>query len=149
MIKNLMRRGLPALAFAALPLLTTAASPAAAYPVAPVAEVSVASPAPAYLAAGAPTALAALALFDAIDLLPVANEQREGYKRDLYKHWNRGLTPQTAATRKEVIRNEAVVAPQVVGRAHQPFEAVAELAQKKRCGTCPSAHLCTRVDEAR
>ncbi len=109
-----MRRGLPAFAFAALPLLTTTASPATAYPVAPVAEVSVASPAPAYLAAGAPAALAPLALFDAIDLLPVADEQREGYKRDLYKHWNKGMNATDGCdTRREVILSEARQAPAV------------------------------------
>ncbi|MFJ5548662.1 hypothetical protein [Streptomyces sp. NPDC093225] len=36
-----------------------------------------------------------------------------------------------------------------VGYARQLFEAVDELAQEKGCGTCPSAYLCTRVDEAR
>lgn len=34
-----------------------------------------------------------------------------------------------------------------VGHARQLFAAVAELAQEKGCGTCPSAHLCTRVEE--
>ncbi|WP_331761916.1 hypothetical protein [Streptomyces sp. NBC_01546] len=33
-----------------------------------------------------------------------------------------------------------------VGHARRLFEAVADLAHEKGCGTCPSAHLCTRVD---
>ncbi|MGW7458387.1 HNH endonuclease [Streptomyces sp. NPDC054797] len=55
-----------------------------------------------------------LALFEAIDQLPVADERREGYKRDLYRHWNRGLNAADGCdTRKEVILAEALVAPQV------------------------------------
>ncbi|MFJ3176446.1 HNH endonuclease family protein [Streptomyces roseus] len=55
-----------------------------------------------------------LPLFDAIDRLPVAAEHREGYKRDLYKHWNKGLNAgDGCGTRKEVILAEAVTAPQV------------------------------------
>ncbi|MEU8844507.1 DUF1524 domain-containing protein, partial [Streptomyces roseus] len=55
-----------------------------------------------------------LALFDAIDRLPTAAEHREGYKRDLYKHWNKGLNSGDGCdTRKEVILTEAVTAPQV------------------------------------
>ncbi|WP_331739980.1 HNH endonuclease family protein (plasmid) [Streptomyces goshikiensis] len=107
-----MRRGLPALALAALPLLTTTASPAAANPGAPTANLP--SYAPARPDAGAPAVLAPLALFDAIDRIPVADEQREGYKRDLYKHWNRGLNATDGCdTRREVILAEAVEAPQV------------------------------------
>ncbi|MEV0446050.1 hypothetical protein AB0I84_36845 [Streptomyces spectabilis] len=73
MIKNLLR-GLPALALAALPLLTTAPS-AHAVPTASSAEP------------------VALPLFAAIDQLPVADEQREGYQRSPYKHWTRGIEP--------------------------------------------------------
>ncbi|MER8098116.1 HNH endonuclease family protein [Streptomyces goshikiensis] len=111
MIKNLMRCGLPSLALAALPLLTTAAAPAAANPAAPMADLPSYAPA---RPAAAPTALAPLALFDAIDRISVADEQREGYKRDLYKHWNRGLNATDGCdTRREVILAEAVEAPQV------------------------------------
>ncbi|MEU9946535.1 HNH endonuclease family protein [Streptomyces lavendulae] len=57
---------------------------------------------------------APLPLFEAIDRLPVAVEHREGYKRDLYKHWNKGLNAGDGCdTRKEVILAEAVGAPQV------------------------------------
>ncbi|MFD9458552.1 hypothetical protein ACFWBC_36400 [Streptomyces sp. NPDC059985] len=83
MIKNLLQRGLPALALAALPLLATAPAAHAAH-----AQASVPA---AFGIAGAPGARAPLPLFEAIDRIAVADEQREGYKRDLYKHWHRGL----------------------------------------------------------
>nr|WP_324617094.1 HNH endonuclease family protein [Streptomyces sp. NRRL F-2747] len=106
MIKNLMLRGLPALALCALPLLTTA-------PAAHSAPTATTGPAAA-LAAGPAALRAPLPLFDAIDRLPVAAEHREGYKRDLYKHWNKGLNAGDGCdTRKEVILAEAVQAPQV------------------------------------
>ncbi|MFF5809400.1 hypothetical protein [Streptomyces sp. NPDC012746] len=51
---------------------------------------------------------------EAVDMIPVAPEHREGYKRDLYKHLNKGLISADGCdTRKEVILAEAVVAPQV------------------------------------
>ncbi|GGZ95000.1 hypothetical protein GCM10010371_63600 [Streptomyces subrutilus] len=115
MIDNLLRRGLPALALAVLPLLAT--TPATAGPNIPTAELpytSYAPTRPATAPAGAPAALAPLPLGEAIARLPIAVEHREGYKRDLYKHWNRGLNPSDGCdTRKEVILAEAVDAPQV------------------------------------
>ncbi|WP_285574040.1 HNH endonuclease family protein [Streptomyces sp. RTGN2] len=106
-----MRRGLPALALAALPLLATT-SPASALGGTPVEPFT--SYAPAQAPPGAPGVRVALALFDAIDRLPVAEEHRDGYKRDLYKHWNRGLLPSDGCdTRREVILAEAVEAPTV------------------------------------
>ncbi len=102
-----MRRGLPALILAALPLLTAGVPTAHAEPV----------PATAHSTAGAPSAAglrAPIPLFEAIDRIPVADEQREGYKRDLYKHWNRGLNATDGCdTRREVILSEAVEAPVV------------------------------------
>ncbi|WP_331745931.1 hypothetical protein [Streptomyces virginiae] len=107
MIKDFMRRGLPALTLAALPLLTAGVPTAHAGPVRATAPST----------AGAPTTAglrAPLPLFEAIDRIPVADEQREGYKRDLYKHWNRGLNATDGCdTRREVILSEAVEAPQV------------------------------------
>ncbi|MER5775498.1 hypothetical protein ABT144_14610 [Streptomyces sp. NPDC002039] len=104
MIKNLMRRGLPALALCALPLLASA----------PVAHSAPGSAGAAVAASGPAGVRAPLPLFEAIDRLPVAVEHREGYKRDLYKHWNRGLNSGDGCdTRKEVILAEAAVAPQV------------------------------------
>lgn len=64
--------------------------------------------------AGLAGARAPLPLFEAINQLPVAAEHREGYKRDLYKHWDKGLNAGDGCdTRKEVILAEAVGAPQV------------------------------------
>ncbi|GHE45708.1 hypothetical protein [Streptomyces vinaceus] len=41
-------------------------------------------------------------------------EHREGYKRNLYEPWNKGLNAEDGCdNRKEVILTEAVVAPQV------------------------------------
>ncbi|WP_416371146.1 HNH endonuclease family protein [Streptomyces sp. MB09-01] len=100
-----MLRGLPALALFALPVL--------AAPAAHSAPAATAAPAAADVA-GPSGVRAPLPLFEAIDRLPVAVEHREGYKRDLYKHWNRGLNATDGCdTRKEVILAEAVGAPQV------------------------------------
>lgn len=58
-----------------------------------------------------------LPLFETIDRLPVAEEHRAGYKRDLCKHWNWGLTASDGCdTRKEVILAEAGVATAGRGR---------------------------------
>ncbi|WP_407841427.1 HNH endonuclease family protein [Streptomyces sp. DSM 116496] len=112
MINRMLRRGLPALALAALPLLTTTAPPAAAN-TPPTTASSVAEHSTA-AAPGAAGVRAPLPLFEAIDRLPVAVEHREGYKRDLYKHWNKGLNSGDGCdTRREVILAEAVTAPQV------------------------------------
>ncbi|MFZ3492266.1 HNH endonuclease family protein [Streptomyces sp. 5.8] len=106
MIKNLLQRGLPAFALAALPLLTVSPAAHAAGP-----QQAFAAGAP---ASATPALRAPLPLFEAVDLIPVADEQREGYKRDLYKHWNRGLNPTDGCdTRKEVILSEAVESPAV------------------------------------
>ncbi|MFF9011070.1 HNH endonuclease family protein [Streptomyces goshikiensis] len=100
-----MLRGLPALALCALPVLAAPDAHSAPAPTAARATTGVAGPA---------GVRAPLPLFDAIDRLPVAVEHREGYKRDLYKHWNRGLNAGDGCdTRKEVILAEAVEAPQV------------------------------------
>ncbi|MEW2374372.1 HNH endonuclease family protein [Streptomyces sp. NPDC006656] len=105
MIKNLMVRGLSALALCALPLLAAPAAHSAPAAAAALAAAGVAGPS---------GVRAPLPLFEAIDRLPVAVEHREGYKRNLYKHWNRGLNSGDGCdTRKEVILAEAVQAPQV------------------------------------
>ncbi|MFG3142770.1 hypothetical protein ACGFZA_42030 [Streptomyces sp. NPDC048211] len=83
MIKNLLVRGLPALTFCVLPLLAAPAAHSASHPAASV---------PAGEAAAGPAGVAVVVpLFEAINELPVAVEHREGYKRSLYKHWNKGL----------------------------------------------------------
>ncbi|MFC9734339.1 HNH endonuclease family protein [Streptomyces roseolus] len=64
-------------------------------------------------AAAAPAA-AVLALADAVDLVPVADESRTGYTRDKFKHWNAGLDPADGCnTRAEVLLDEATAAPEV------------------------------------
>ncbi|MFD0272245.1 HNH endonuclease family protein [Streptomyces sp. NPDC127106] len=99
-----MLRGLPALTLAALPLLTVGTPAAHAEP---ARTAALAAPGAAGLRAPIP-------LFEAIDQIPIADEQRAGYNRDLYKHWNRGLNGSDGCdTRKEVILSEAVVTPQV------------------------------------
>ncbi|MFD5880890.1 HNH endonuclease family protein [Streptomyces yangpuensis] len=99
-----MRHGLPALALCALPLLAST----------PTAHSAPAAPVRAPDAAGPAGVRAPLPLYEAIDQLPVAAEHRDGYKRDLYKHWNKGLNSGDGCdTRKEVILAEAVTAPQV------------------------------------
>ncbi|MEU9031904.1 HNH endonuclease family protein [Streptomyces sp. NPDC048383] len=105
MIKNLMLRGLPALALCTLPVLAAPAAHSAPAATAAPAATGVAGPA---------GVRAPLPLFEAIDRLPVAVEHREGYKRDLYKHWNKGRNSGDGCdTRKEVILAEAIGAPQV------------------------------------
>ncbi|WP_324609449.1 HNH endonuclease family protein [Streptomyces sp. NRRL S-378] len=104
MIKNLMRHGLPALTLCALPLLAST----------PTAHSAPADPVRGPAAGGPAGVRAPLPLYEAIDQLPVAAEHREGYKRDLYKHWNKGLNSGDGCdTRKEVMLAEAVTAPQV------------------------------------
>ncbi|MFF0484844.1 HNH endonuclease family protein [Streptomyces sp. NPDC004435] len=70
--------------------------------------------APASAAQSAPAAAAVLPLADAVDRLPVAVEERTGYDRDSFRHWNKGLDPADGChTRNEVLLAEAVEAPQV------------------------------------
>lgn len=107
-----MRRGLPAFAFAALPLLAGTLPAAATAPGSELTATSHMSEPP--FAGGPGGRLAPLPLFEAIDRIPVALEQRDGYKRDLYKHWNRGVNAEDGCdTRREVILSEAVEAPEV------------------------------------
>ncbi|WP_436846839.1 HNH endonuclease family protein [Streptomyces litmocidini] len=72
---------------------------------------------PSSIAAAAPAAPAAaevLSLVDAVKQIPVADESRDGYTRDKFKHWNAGLDPADGCnTRAEVLLAEAVVAPDV------------------------------------
>lgn len=108
-ITNLMRRGLPALTLAALTTLPLLAAAPAVHAAPTRTAVSQASDAP-----GVPARRVQLGLTEAIEQLPVAVEHRAGYKRELYKHWNKGLNPSDGCdTRREVILTEAVVAPQV------------------------------------
>ncbi|MFE4305698.1 HNH endonuclease family protein [Streptomyces sp. NPDC056891] len=94
MIKNLVRAAALSLLLAPLALPATATATAAP-------------------AAGAPAA-AVLALADAVEQIPVADEARAGYSRDSFKHWNAGLDLSDGCnTRAEVLQAEAVEAPAV------------------------------------
>ncbi|WP_257137152.1 HNH endonuclease family protein [Streptomyces sp. b62] len=86
MIKNLAR-GLGALSLALVPLLSAPAAQAA-----PTAEVTT--------------------LADAVGLVEVAEEDRTGFTRLSFKHWNSGAdVTDVCNTRNEVLLAEAVVAP--------------------------------------
>ncbi|MEV7797279.1 HNH endonuclease family protein [Streptomyces sp. NPDC087512] len=55
-----------------------------------------------------------LSLSEAIATLSVADESREGYTRDAFRHWNTGDDPDDGcSTRNEVLIDEAVEAPAV------------------------------------
>ncbi|MFK0203946.1 HNH endonuclease family protein [Streptomyces lavendulae] len=106
MIINLTRRGLPVIALTFLPLATIGAPTAHA--------TTPHSAVPSEALPGAEALRPPVPLFEAIVRLPVAEEQRTGYRRDLYKHWNKGLNADDGCnTRKEVLLAEAVVAPLV------------------------------------
>ncbi|MBT1105679.1 MULTISPECIES: HNH endonuclease family protein [Streptomyces] len=86
MIKNLLR-GFSALSLALVPLLSSPAALAA-----PTAEVTT--------------------LADAVGLVKVTEEDRTGYSRSSFKHWNSGDDATDGCnTRAEVLIAEAVVAP--------------------------------------
>ncbi|MDQ0701138.1 HNH endonuclease family protein [Streptomyces sp. W4I9-2] len=88
MIKNLVR-GFSALSLALVPFLSAPAAQAA-----PAAEVTT--------------------LADAVGLVKVTEEDRTGYTRSSFKHWNSGDNSTDGCnTRNEVLISEAVVAPTV------------------------------------
>ncbi|MFJ6793949.1 hypothetical protein [Streptomyces sp. NPDC091268] len=99
MIKNLLLRGLPALALSALPLHATAAPTCADGPA---------------LAATLPAELETTSLFEGIDRIPAAAESRDGYVRTAFKHGNAGARADDGCnTRAEVILEEAVEYPEI------------------------------------
>jgi hypothetical protein len=58
-----------------------------------------------------------LSLSEAIAAVPVADESREGYTRDAFRHWNSGDDPTDGcSTRNEVLLDEAVESPTVGSR---------------------------------
>lgn len=62
----------------------------------------------------APAAAEVLALPDAVAKLTVADEKRDGYTRDKFRHWNTGQDPADGCnTRAEVLLDEAAEAPAV------------------------------------
>ncbi|WP_318218796.1 HNH endonuclease family protein [Streptomyces sp. SCL15-6] len=58
-----------------------------------------------------------LSLSEAIAAVPVADESRQGYTRDAFRHWNTGDDPTDGcSTRNEVLLDEAVEPPTVGSR---------------------------------
>ncbi|WP_329075035.1 HNH endonuclease family protein [Streptomyces niveus] len=93
MIKNCLR-GFGALSLTFLPLVASAPAQAA--------------PAPQSMRAAEVTTLA-----DAVGLVAVADEDRAGYTRSSFKHWNSGDLADGCNTRNEVLLAEATTAPTV------------------------------------
>ncbi|MEU9412351.1 HNH endonuclease family protein [Streptomyces sp. NPDC048291] len=111
MIKNVLR-AVSALALTVVPL----AVPAAAVPT--TAQQARQHPVFARTAeAGraAPSSASQAPLFEALSWIDEAEEgSREGYSREQFKHWNKGLNPTDGCdTRKEVILSEALEAPEI------------------------------------
>lgn len=72
-----------------------------------LAVVPLAAPSPAHAAETIP-------LVDAVHALPPASESRDGYNRDLFRHWNAGADPRDGCnTRAEVLIAEAVEPPTI------------------------------------
>ncbi|MGV9314005.1 HNH endonuclease family protein [Streptomyces sp. NPDC003691] len=117
MIKHL-KRAATAAALALVPLAVTTPAGAAAEP----APATAPATAPASTPAGAPAPGARAAapvtvpILLAVNDLTVADEDRTGYQRDSFKHWNGGLKPDGCNTRNEVLISEAVIAPTVGAR---------------------------------
>ncbi|MFD9396165.1 HNH endonuclease family protein [Streptomyces sp. NPDC060000] len=67
--------------------------------------------------APAPAAAKDVPLFQALEWIGEAPESRDGYNRDLFRHWNKGLNSTDGCdTRKEVILSEAKLAPETGAR---------------------------------
>ena len=63
-------------------------------------------------APSAPGDTVTLPVRDALQALPVQDESRTGYTRDKFRHWNAGLLADGCDTRAEVLKSEAVTAPE-------------------------------------
>ncbi|MFF5977127.1 HNH endonuclease family protein [Streptomyces sp. NPDC012769] len=71
-------------------------------------------PQTALAASAVPAVAEVLALADAVQQIPVADESRDGYSREKFRHWNTGLDPADGCnTRAEVLLTEAIEAPTV------------------------------------
>ncbi|MEW1552213.1 HNH endonuclease family protein [Streptomyces tsukubensis] len=81
-----------------------------------LAALSLAPSAPAQATAPPAAAAKTARISVAVGLLNVAAEDRTGYQRDSFKHWNAGLKPDGCNTRNEVLISEAVTAPTVGAR---------------------------------
>ncbi|MFF4450819.1 hypothetical protein [Streptomyces sp. NPDC001502] len=96
----IMKRSAVAVAALALTLILPTAAHAAAQPAAPAPAVAVV---PQVLPIGV-----------AVSALPVAVEDRTGYQRTSFRHWNAGDIPADGCnTRQEVLLAEAVVYPEI------------------------------------
>lgn len=62
--------------------------------------------------AAASAVVTAVSLREAVAALPVAEEIRDGYQRDKYRHWT-DADGDGCSTRAEVLIDEAAVAPEV------------------------------------
>ncbi|MBP0454042.1 HNH endonuclease [Kitasatospora sp. RG8] len=100
------------------------ATPVFALAVVSLAAPASATPAPAWAAQArstaatprvAPSSAANVPLFQALSWIEEAPEgTRDGYSREQFKHWNKGLNPTDGCdTRKEVILSEALEAPEI------------------------------------
>ncbi|MGW6454710.1 HNH endonuclease, partial [Streptomyces sp. NPDC055078] len=107
-----LRRVSTAAALALLPLtLATAAQAAPAGTSAPAASPVLAA------APAARAALETVPIAVGVGRLAVVAEDRTGYERDAFRHWNTGLnTTDGCNTRAEVLITEAVQAPAVGAR---------------------------------
>ncbi|MFB7380807.1 HNH endonuclease family protein [Kitasatospora purpeofusca] len=100
----------------ALALSLCLAAPASAAPAHTPSAGAPAAPRPAGAPLrSAPASATDVPLFQALSWIEEAEEgSREGYSREQFKHWNRGLNPSDGCdTRKEVILSEALEAPEV------------------------------------
>ncbi|MBK3629690.1 HNH endonuclease [Streptomyces sp. MBT49] len=105
MIKKLHRLA-AVLALSLLPVAAPATAATAARP-----SPTAAGPA---AETAAPAAAQDVPLFQALEWVGEAPESRDGYSREKFKHWNRGLNPTDGCdTRREVILAEAKLAPEV------------------------------------
>ncbi|MEU3603291.1 HNH endonuclease, partial [Streptomyces sp. NPDC006798] len=102
-----LKRAVSAAALVLVPLALTTPATAAT-------PVEAAPPAGAGATAGARAAAPqTVPILLAVNRLSVRTEDRTGYERSKFKHWNSGLEPDGCNTRNEVLIDEAVTAPTV------------------------------------
>ncbi len=99
----------------ALALSLCLAAPASAVPAHTVPSVVSSVSGSAAAPRTAPASATDVPFFQALSWIEEAEEgSREGYSREQFKHWNKGLNPTDGCdTRKEVILSEALEAPEI------------------------------------